>query len=42
MTRIINLLRRFEAWFNRRWGWFFTNPNKLHRWEREAWEKQDR
>lgn len=33
MTRILLYLRRF--------GWFFTNPNKLDRWEREAWEKRD-
>ncbi len=41
MTRILLYLRRFEAWFNARFGWFFTNPNKLDRWEREAWEKRD-
>lgn len=30
-----------EYRFNRRFGWFFSNPNKLDRWEREAWEKRD-
>jgi hypothetical protein len=21
-------LKRFEKWFNKRWGWFFTNGRK--------------
>lgn len=39
--RALVAFRRFEHWFNLKWGWFFVNPAKLHRWERQAQEQQD-
>lgn len=29
--KIFDLFDRFEVWFNRNWGWFFTNGNKTRR-----------
>lgn len=30
---ILHHLLRFEAWFNRRFGWFFTNGRKHRTWK---------
>ena len=27
--KIFNLFNQFEQWFNNKFGWFFTNGNKL-------------
>lgn len=29
MTYLINALSNFENWFNRNFGWFFTNGSKM-------------
>jgi hypothetical protein len=29
MNKIINLIKSFESWFNKEFGWFFTNGNKI-------------
>lgn len=26
----MKILSKFACWFNTKWGWFFTNGNKLH------------
>ncbi len=28
MKEIFNILNGFEGWFNRKFGWFFTNGHK--------------
>lgn len=28
MRKIFNTLNGFEGWFNRKFGWFFTNGHK--------------
>ena len=28
MKTIMIIFKKFEVWFNREWGWFFTNGNK--------------
>lgn len=33
IMNIIHHLLRFEAWFNRRFGWFFTNGRKHRTWK---------
>lgn len=33
MKRLLHHIRRFEAWFNRRFGWFFTNGAKNRTWK---------
>ncbi len=33
MRHILHHLLRFEAWFNCRFGWFFTNGRKPNKWE---------
>lgn len=30
-NRLANLCRKFELWFNKRYGWFFTNGYKAPR-----------
>ena len=28
MKAILIIFKKFEVWFNREWGWFFTNGMK--------------
>lgn len=28
MKKVIDLFRRFDAWFTKKFGWFFTNGMK--------------
>lgn len=35
IQNITNFLKKFEAWFNQKFGWFFTNGNKAKRYEKE-------
>lgn len=33
MKKLVEQYDRFEAWFNLNFGWFFTNGNKVNRFE---------
>lgn len=35
IQNIINTLKKFEAWFNQKFGWFFTNGNKENIYEKK-------
>lgn len=33
IQNIINTLKKFEVWFNQKFGWFFINGNKENLWK---------